>query len=558
MPTSRRRLPAVLSPALRHYHRSWLAGDVASGITVAAITVPAALGYAQVAGLPAVTGLYAAMAAMVVFGLFASSRRQVVGPDASLSAMVAAVLAAAALGDPGRALALAPLLGLVVGGLFVVMGLSRLGFLANFLSRPMLAGFTAGLAVEILAGQLPKMLGLDVDAQRTLPALADTVRQLGEADGWSVALAGGAVATMVVLRRFAPRVPGALVVLVAGIVAATVLDLAGRGVDVLGAVPRGIPRPSLPTASWDDVRTLVPGALSLVLIGFASQAVDARTWASRGRHDVDANRDLLALGAANVAGALGGGYPVTSSSSRTAAAVDAGGRTPLLSIVAGALVALVLVVLAPLLEDLPEAVLGAIVAVAVVGLVDVAALRRLGRHQPVELGIALVTMAAVIVLGVLPGVAVAVVLSLLDVVRRASYPHDAVLGRRPGREGFFDTGRAADAATEPGLLVYRFDAPLFFANAERFRVRLGDLVAAADPPVRWVVIDAAAITDVDATATEVLARVLDELGERGITVAVARGTARLNGRLVADDPPLVDGALVFKTLGEAVAAFHAG
>lgn len=529
-----------------------------AGATVAAITVPAALAYAEVAGLPPIMGLYAAMAPLAVFALLGSIRHQVIGPDASLSAVVAAALGAVALGDPSRAVQLAPLLALLVGVALVAMGIARLGFLANFLSRPMLAGFVAGLAVVILAGQLPKMLGTTVEAEGTAARLWETARSVRDANWWSVAIAAGAIVIMVGAHRLAPWLPGALVALIASILLVDLADLTTRGVSVLGSIPSGLPPLELPSGSWEDIKALVPGALSVVLVGFASQATNARLWGTRAGDRVESNRDLAALGAANVAGAFTGGYPVTASSSRTAAAVMSGGNTPVLALVAAGLVAVVALFAGSLLENLPEAVLGAVVAMAVVRLIDVGALVHLRRQHPVELGIALVTALAVIVLGVLPGLAVAVVVSLGDVLRRASYPHDAVLGRRPGREGFFDVARAPDAVTEPGLLVYRFDAPLFFANAQRFADRLMVLVNEADPQVEWVVVDAAAITEVDASAAEVIGQVTGDLHARGITVAVARGTARLRDRLATPaDGPVIPANLVFKTLGEAMSAFEA-
>lgn len=532
-----------------------LGGDLAAGATVAAISVPAALAYAQVAGLPPVMGLYAAVLPLAVFALFSSCRVLVVGPDASLSAVVAAALVAVTGGDPARAAELAPMLGLLVGITFAIMGLARLGFLANFLSRPMLAGFMAGLAVVILVGQIPAMLGIPAsDSSTSLGKLADALGDLGEVDGWSVALAAGAIAIMLLARRVAGWLPGALIALVVSILVVDLADLTAKGVSVVGTIPTGLPLPAWPSGSWADVRELIPGALAVALVGFAAQAVDARTWATKGGDRSGPNRDLGALGAANVAGAIGGGYPVTSASARTAAGVMAGGRSPVLALVAAAVLAAVAIFAAPLLENLPSAVLGAVVALAVVKLIDVETLKHLRRQHPVELGIAVATAAAVIVLGVQQGLAVAVVISLLDVVRRASYPNDAVLGTRPGREGHFDVSRWQDATTEPGLLIYRFDAPLFFANAQRFHDRLEALVDASDPPTEWVVIDAAATTDLDATATEVIEPLLSSLRTRGITVVVARATGRLRDLLAASD--LVPDDLVFKTLGEAVAAFH--
>lgn len=587
------RVRNLLGPVWRTYQRAWIPRDLMAGVTVAAITIPAGLAYAQLAGLPPVFGLYASLVPLVVFAIFSSSRFQVVGPDATLSAVIGSVLAAVTVmgtsgGDAAKAAQLAPMLGLMVGVLFIVMGVLKLGFIANFLSKSLLIGFISGMAVEILVAQLPKMLGYSVDSDGTVPQFVATIKALGQTNGWSVLIAVVGIAALIVVPRYWRRFPIALLVIVLGIVAVAAFSLVDRGVNVLGEVPTGLPPLAVPFTTWNDMVAMLPGALAIVLIGFADQALEARTWAAKGHYEVDANRDLVALGLANAAGSFAGSYPVGSSGSRTAAGISAGARSQLASISAAGVIAVVLLFLSGLLSDLPQAVLGAVVAVSAARLIDIQGFASL-RHRPVEMGIAVLTAIGVIVFGVLPGVGIAVVISLLDVVRRVSSPHDAVLGHRPGRIGYFDISRS-DATTIPGLLIYRFDAPLFFANADRFRSRIRHLVREAEVPVRWIIIEASAIVDVDATAMEVLEELFDGLSEQGITVAFAESTGKLRDRVrggrpveapgedlppsaadagkaakedfearplaLGETPRLLPEGLMFKTTDEAVEAFN--
>jgi SulP family sulfate permease len=548
------RAPIGLNPSLRHYQRSWLMTDVAAGVTVGALTIPSALGYAEVAGLPPVYGLYAAMVPMVVFALVGSSRHLVLGPDGAFAALIGATLAPLAAGNQERAVALAPVLALLVGGLFLVFGLARVGFLANFLSRPLLSGFMTGLAITILVGQLPRLLGISVDADATIPKLIETIQELGDTELWSLVLGGTTLGFALVIGRLQPRLPAAVLLLLIGAGLVAVFALEKHGVGVVGDIPTGLPPVEVPAVTWTDMRQMFPGALALAVLGFADAVLQSRRYAEQARYEVDPNRDLVGLGVANLAGSFASGYPVGASASRSGAALAGGGRSSLVPIVGAVVIALVLLVFAPVIEHMPVPVLAGVVIAAALRIMSFGEIRQLWPHRRPELVVAVAALVGVVVTGVLTGVAIALGLSLVNFMRRAAAPHDAVLGRRPDRPGWGDVRRGA--VSVPGLLIYRFDAPLFFANAQVFRDRVLALVAACEPAPRWLLVHASAIGEMDVTATDTLRRLFADLDEQGITIAVSGAHARLRDRL-SETPALVPPERLYMTIGEAVEAYHA-
>jgi high affinity sulfate transporter 1 len=508
---------------LREYQRSWLASDLVAGLVLTALLVPVGMGYAQAAGLPPITGLYATIVPLVAYAVFGPSRVMVLGPDSSLAAVIAAVILPLGGDDPETAVALAGVLAVITGLIILVAGIARLGFLTELLSRPVQLGYLYGIAVTILVGQLPRLCGFSIEGRGLLTELRDFAQ--GVADGQvnraalAVGLAG--IVVILVLRRFWPRVPGVAVAVVIGIAAVAMFDLEADGVTVVGVLPEGLPTLALPTVDLADLGALFSGALGIALVAVADTTVLSQSLAAQRGETVDPDQELRALGAANLAAGLFQGFAISSSASRTPVAVSAGARSQLTPLVGAIAIALLLVFAPGLLRDLPLPMLAAIVITAAIGLIDVAAVRRLYRVRRSEFVLWLAAFAGVALLGVLVGIFTAILLSLADFVRRAWRPHDAVLGRVDELKGYHDVTRYPSARQVPGLLLYRFDAPLFFANAAYFRRRVRGLVAEATRPVRWVVVAAEPITDVDTTAADILDQLLRELRQQQVTLAFA-------------------------------------
>ncbi|MGA9160747.1 MAG: SulP family inorganic anion transporter [Actinomycetota bacterium] len=507
---------------LRSYRRVWLGRDALAGLVLAAFLVPVGMGYAEASGLPAINGLYATIVPLLVYALFGPSRIMVLGPDSSLAPMIAVTVVALAGADPSRAIALAEVMALMTGGLLVLAGIVRLGYLTDLLSLPIRYGYLNGIALTVIVSQLPKVFGFSTDADGLLAQAAAFVR--GVADGRTVvpALVIGALSIGIVLagRRWAPAVPAVLVAVVVGTLGVSVFGLVGE-VAVVGPLPRGLPSFELPTVPSSDLLSLAAAALSIALVAFADTSVLSRTYAARLGDEVDPNREMIALGLANVATGLFQGFPISSSASRTPVAESAGARTQLTGVVATAAIAAMLVSAPGLLRNLPQAALGGIVIVAATSLVEIRGVRQLLRIRPAEFWLALVCFLGVAVLGVIPGIFLAIALGLGQFVRRAWLPHDALLGRVAGLKGYHDLTRHPEGLQIPGLVLYRWDAPLFFANAGRFRERVFHHVRRADPPAKWIVVAAEPITDVDATAARALSDLLDDLESRRVRLAFA-------------------------------------
>ena len=526
-PTENRALPAYLQRfvpglgQLLRYEPGWLRYDLAAGLSVAAIALPVGIAYSAIAGVPPVVGMYSAIFPLFAYALFGSSRQLMTGPDAATCMIVAATIGPLAGGDPERYLALLVFLTLTTGVFYVGAGVLRLGFIANFLSIPILTGYLNGIALVILSGQLKTLLGYSGTQNEFVLQMVELVDKPGTMHYPTAVLGLSLLVSFVALQRWLPRLPGALVVVVAGIIAVLALDLDQRGVAVLGHVPAGLPTFHLAQFDTDTYRHLLSGAAGLVLISFTSGVLTAKSFARRNRYEIDSNQELIAFGACNLAAGLGQGFPVTGADSRTAVNNAMGGKTQMVGVVAGATMLLILFFLTDPLSYVPRTALAAVIVVSATGLFDLASVRELFRETRREFLLCMITTVGVLTLGALPGVLLAVALSLLALLSGAAHPPVAVLGRAPGQLGFHDVKDYPDATTVPGLLLYRFEADVVFYNVDYFKERLLAAVAAAKTRVEWVVVDASPINVVDATAMQKLDELREELAARDIELAVA-------------------------------------
>ena len=548
---------STLTPGLHqflHYQRGWLRGDVLAGVTVAAYLIPQVMAYATVAGLPAVAGLWAALVPLAVYAVLGSSRQLSVGPESTTALMTATALAPLVAGDPARYAVLAALMALLVGGFCLLGGLLRLGFLADLLSRPVLVGYMTGVAVIMIGGQLGKVTGVDVEGDEFIDQVRSFVGGLDGAHWPTVALALVVLVMLLIIGRVAPKFPGALAAVLAATAVVVIFALETRGIRVVGEIPAGLPVPSVPLVPVADLLAMLVPAVGIAVVAFSDNALTGRTFAARRGETIDANAELRALGICNVATGLTHGFPVSSSGSRTALGDAVGSRTQVYSLVALVSVIAVMLLGRGLLQNFPMAALGALVVYAALRLIDIAEFRRLGRFRRSELLLALATTAAVLGFGVLNGVLVAIALSILDLLRRVARPHDAVLGLVPGVAGMHDLDDYPDARSVPGLVVYRYDAPLFFANAEDFRERA---LAAVAADTEWFVLNAEANVEVDLTAVDALDQLRRDLESRGIVFAMARVKQDLRELLeAAGFVDRIGADHIFMTLPTAVAAFH--
>jgi high affinity sulfate transporter 1 len=482
------------------------------------------MAYAELAGLPAITGLYTSITCLVAYAVFGPSRLLVLGPDSSLGPMIAATVLplAAANGDPASAITYASMLALMVGALMLIGARARLGFVADLLSQPTQIGYLNGLALTILVGQLPKLFGFSVEADGLIEEALGFAE--GVAAGRTVppALAVGvlSLAIMVVLTRILPRVPAVLVAVVVAMAVSAGLDLSSLGVDTVGVLPRGLPPFSIPLVELDALPLLFAGAIGIAVVSLADTISVSTAFASRHGQEAKANQEMAGIGAANIAAGLFGGFAVSTSSSRTAVAESAGSKSQLTGLVGAAVITVMLLVLPGLFRYLPQPTLAAVVIVAAVSLANIPATRRLWRQRPAEFGLSIAAFLGVALLGVLPGIAIAVVLSIIGVFLRTWDPYRTVLGDVAGVAGYHDVRMYPDAAQVPGLVIYRFDAPLIFANAKTFR-REVRAYARTDPPPRWIVVAAEPMTDVDTTAADMLEELDRELEAAGIRLVFA-------------------------------------
>lgn len=528
----RRRVPGFA--ALLAYEPSWLWKDLFAGLVLTAILVPVGMGYAEAAGLPPIYGLYATIVPLVAYAVFGPSRIMVLGPDSALAALVAAAVLPLAGGKVERAVALAGMLAILTGALCLLAGLLKLGFVTDLLSKPIRYGYLNGIALTVLVGQLPKVLGFPAEGQSLLGEIAGLVRGLrgGSTNVAACAIGLSSLAVILGFRRWAPKFPGAAVAVAGATLAASWLDLAGKaGLSVIGALPPGLPAFRVPDVSVLDARVLIPAALAIALVSLADMSVLSRTFAARNGDDADPDQELVALGVANVATGFFQGFPVSSSASRTPVAESAGAKTQMTGLVGALGIALLLILAPRLLRDLPQAVLGAVVIAACLGLVEVSGVLRLYRVRKGEFAISAVCFLGVALVGVTPGIFLAVGVALLAFVWRAWRPYDAVLGLVDGLKGYHDVARHPDAKRVPGLVLFRWDAPLFFANAETFRDHVLRAVSGAPTPTTWVVVAAEPVTDVDVTAADVLSELDETLHEAGIEMCFAEMKGPVKDRL---------------------------
>jgi len=552
------RLPARLLPGLAPllgYRRSWLRGDVLAGLTVAAYLVPQVMAYAGLAGLPPVTGLWAILAPLALYALLGSSRHMSVGPESTTALMTAAVVAPLAGGDPARYATLASALAVLVGLLCLVAFAARLGFVADLLSRPILVGYLAGVAITMMVGQISKLTGVRVTGDSIPAELASFAGHLPQVQLGTALFAAAVLALLFLGQWRFPRLPTPLFVVLLATLAVVVFDLQRHGIAVVGAIPRGLPTPALP--DFSDFRHLLLPAVGVLVVGYTDTVLTARAFATRNGNPIDANQELLALGAANVGAGLLRGFPISSSGSRTALGVAAGSRTQVYSLVALACVVAVLGFAGPMLARFPTAALGAIVVYAAVRLIDVAGFRRLAAFRRSEFLLALAAFAGVLVFDILYGVLLAVGLSVAEMLHRIARPHDAIEGFVPGLAGMHDIDDYPQATTVPGLLVYRYDSPLFFANAEDFRRRALAAVAQQREPVAWFILNVEANVEVDSTGLDALENLCAELADHGVVFALARVKQDLLAALDAYGLTAAIGPdRIFPTLPTAVAAYR--
>ena len=516
------------------YRREWLAKDVVAGIVLSTLLVPQGMAYAELAGLPPITGLYTSVLCLLGYAVAGPSRILVLGPDSSLGPMIAATILplAGADGDPARAIALASMLAIMVGAIMVLAAVARLGFIADLISKPTMIGYMNGLALTILIGQLPKLCGFKVDADSFLGELTGFVKGLihGELVAAAAVVGIAGIALILILQRWLPKLPAVLIMVVLAIAATTVFSLADHGVSLVGVLPKGFPPLTIPHIRVDDLGPLFAGALGIAVVSLADTISTASAFAARTGQDVDGNGEMIGIGVANLAAGLFQGFPVSTSGSRTAVAERSGAKTQLTG-VTGAAVIIVMIVLVPgLFRNLPSPALAAVVITASLSLADIPGTARLWRQRKAEFLLSITAFLGVALLGVLPGIAIAVGLSILNVFRRAWWPYDTELGRVDGLAGYHDVHTHPDAQRLPGLVIYRFDGPLFFANATTFRDEIRRM-ARADPPPRWILIAAEPITDVDTTASDVLEELDAALNEHGISLVFAELKDPVRGKI---------------------------
>lgn len=518
----RRWLPGLT--ILRHYDRSTFAKDLGAGLVLTALLAPVGMGYAEATGLSPIYGLYATIVPLLMYAIFGPSRILIIGPDSALAALVAATVLPMAAGDPARAASLAAALA-VMGGLFCMLaGLARFGFITDLLSKPIRYGYLNGIALTLLVGQLPKLLGFRIQGGSLLDSAGALYRGVrdGQTNGTALAIGLCCLVLIFACKRWFPRVPGVLLAVVAATLAVTLLDsVANAHVAVVGVLPQGLPTFHMPAISMDDAAQLAAAAVAIALVSIADMSVLSRIYAARGKYYVDDNQEIIALGLANVATGLFQGFSVSSSSSRTPVAESAGSRTQVTGVV-GALGIAVLLMFSPtLMEHLPTAALGAVVIAACWTILEIENVKRLYHLRREEFVLSNVCLLGVAMLGVVQGIFIAVAISLMLLVWRAWRPYHAVLGRVDGMKGYHDVSRHPEAKRIPGLVLFRWDAPLFFANAEMFRERVLRAVSTAPTPTRWLVAAAEPVTDVDSTAADVLAELYEELQEEGIQLCFA-------------------------------------
>ena len=520
---------------VRTYNRNWLKADLVAGVTVFAILVPSCLAYGELAGFEPVIGLYAALVAMIAYALFGSSRQLIVGPDATIAILIALIVAPLALGDSARYAALAAALTILIGLTCLIGGYFKLGFVADFLSKPILTGYITATALIVIVSQLGKIFGIEIVSDDFFAQILELITKLDQTHMLTLALGLVTILGLILLKRFVPRVPGPLVAVVVAIIVSSLFNVADLGVSVVGQIPGGLPSLQIPQVGPADLRTLLPAALALAVLIFADELLVARVFAKKNHYALDPNQELTALGAANVSCGFFESFAVGASSSRTVVNDDMRGKSQMVGLVAAGLVIVFLLYLTSLLQNLPKVVLGAIIVVAAISLIDVQEFRSLNLIRHSEFYLSLLTLLGVLIIGIVVGIAVAIAFSLAEFLLRIYRPHTSVLGTGEGVDGYHVIAPGGYNQVLPGLIVYGFNAPLFFANAPYLLDQVRDLISTAVPPVRCLLLDTEAIPDIDTTAADTLRELHQELQEKSIVLTIARAnkplreTMRLTG-----------------------------
>ena len=507
---------------LRQYEATWLPHDLLAGLVLATMLVPVGIAYAVASGVPGIYGLYATIIPLLAYAVFGPSRILVLGPDSALAAVILGVVLPLSGGDPLRAVTLAGMMAIVSGIVCILAGLARLGFITELLSKPIRYGYLNGIALTVLISQLPKFFGFSIESEGPLRSVWSIVRAILEGrTNWITFLVGAGTLAVILLLKDSKRLPGILIAVVGATAVVGTLDLAAHNVAVLGPLPQGLPGFAIPWITYTDIVPVLIGGWAAALVSFADTIVLSRAYAARTRTHVDPNQEMVGLGAANLAAGFFQGFPISSSSSRTPVAETAGARTQLTSVVGALTIALMLLVAPNLLEHLPTSALAAVVIAAAIGLFEIADLRRIYRIQQWEFWLSIVCLAGVAVLGAIPGIGVAIVIAIIEFLWDGWRPHSAILGRAYGVKGYHDITRYPDARQIPGLVLFRWDAPLFFANAEFFRERVLDAVTKSPTPVQWLVVAAEPVTSVDVTAADSVAELDKALHAMGIELCFA-------------------------------------
>jgi len=545
---------------LSQYNPSWLRHDIVAGLVMTTMLVPVGIAYAEASGLPGISGLYATIVPLLAYAVFGPSRILVLGPDSSLAAVILAVVLPVSAGDPQRALDVGGTLAIVSGIVCIAAGLARLGFVTELLSKPIRYGYMNGIALTVILSQVPKLLGFSASGDGPLRqswAIGEKVLA-GSTNVAALAIGGSALALILVLKRW-PRVPGLLIAVAAATIGVGVFDLAATtGISVLGPLPQGLPLPRLPLVPVDSLVAIVTGGVAVALVSFADTSVLSRTYAARLRTPVDPNQEMVGLGIANVAAAFFQGFPISSSSSRTPVAEAAGARTQLTGVVGAVAIALLLVLAPALLRYLPNTALAAIVIASAIGLIEVADLRRIYRIQRWEFWLSMTCFAGVAVFGAIPGIVLAIVIAVIEFLWDGWRPHSAVLGQVEQLKGYHDISRHPGARLIPGLVLFRWDAPLFFANAEFFQDRVRAAIASSPTPVQWLVVAAEPVTSIDVTSADALAELDDTLAAAGIQMCFAEMKDPVKEKLKRFELlPRFGERPFFATIEEAVDAFFA-
>jgi high affinity sulfate transporter 1 len=549
-------LPGLLT--LRRYQAAWLPRDIVAGLVLTTMLVPVGIAYAVASGVPGIYGLYATIVPLLAYAAFGPSRILVLGPDSSLAAVILGVVAPLSGGDPERAIALAAAMAIVSGAVCILAGVARLGFVTELLSKPIRYGYMNGIALTVLISQVPKVFGFKIESDGPLRNIWAIIRAvLDDKSNWtSVAIGAGTLAVILLLKRL-KRVPGILIAVVGATVVVGAFGLAETAdVSVLGPLPRGLPAFEIPWVTQADIVPVLVGAFAVAMVSFADTSVLSRAYAARMRTPVDPNQEMVGLGVANLAAGFFQGFPISSSSSRTPVAEASGARTQLTGVVGAVAVALLLLFAPNLLQHLPSAALASVVIASAIGLIEVGDLIRIYRIQQWEFWLSIVCLVGVAVFGAIPGIGIAVVLAVIEFLWDGWRPHSAVLGRAEGVKGYHDIKRYPDARRIPGLVLFRWDAPLFFANAELFRECVLEAVATSPTPVSWLVVAAEPVTSVDVTAADILEDLDKDLHESGIELCFAELKDPVKDKLIRFGLfSHFGGGAFFPTLGAAVKSY---